>query len=170
MQTGRPTKYKAEYCDLIIEFFSIHPFEIFSTPFGPKRTANTMPTFHDFARTIGVNEDTVVEWATAKDVQGQLKHADFSAAYREAKTLQKWFLIENGLNGVYNSRFAEFTAMNISDMRRVVQPVDDNGNTLKPQTMNVLNLPVDELLGLLTAASANNAHSTRRPAKTSSRP
>ena len=115
---ARPTKYKPEYCDRIVKFFSVTPWK--EVPYtitykngtmkeGTERWPNEIPTFHAFAKSIDVNEDTVVEWAK--------KHEEFSAAYKRAKELQKWFLIENGLNSLYNSTFAIFTAKNITDMR-----------------------------------------------------
>lgn len=45
------------------------------------------------------------------------------------------------------------------------QPLDDDGEPLPPMTVNVLNAPTDELLKLLTAASANSARGRRRPAQ-----
>lgn len=123
---GRPSKYKSEYCAAIEEFFGIEPWEEVEVSHTNKkgdewtsyeRRPNPMPKFHDFAKSIGVNEDTVVEWANKKDKTGNLVYPDFSAAYKRAKELQKWFLIENGLNGLYNATFAIFTAKNISDMR-----------------------------------------------------
>lgn len=118
MKTGRPTKYKPEYCEAIETFFNVEPWEDVEIEYTNKkgdtwtktdRRANRIPTFHAFAASIGVNEDTVVEWAK--------HHDDFSAAYKRAKELQKWFLIENGLNNLYNATFAIFTAKNITDMR-----------------------------------------------------
>lgn len=48
------------------------------------------------------------------------------------------------------------------------QPLGDDGEPLPPMLMNVVNLPVDELLKLLTAASANHAQ-RGGPAKASRR-
>jgi hypothetical protein len=125
-QNGRPSKYKPEYCEAIENFFDIEPWkEVEVTHKNKKgdewttyeRQAVPMPTFHGFAKSIGVNGDTVVEWATGTDDKGNLRHPDFSAAYKRAKEFQKWFLIENGLNSLYNATFAIFTAKNITDMR-----------------------------------------------------
>lgn len=116
---GRPTKYKPEYCQTLIEFFDVEPYE--DKPlehYGKdgevkwtdyKRMANKLPTLRNFAKEIGVSFDTVYEWVK--------QHKKFSDAFTQAKDLQKWFLIENGLNGCYNPMFAIFTAKNITDMR-----------------------------------------------------
>ena len=71
--------------------------------------ANRLPTLRNFAKSIEVSIDTVYEWIK--------QHEEFSDAFTHAKDLQKWFLIENGLNGCYNPMFAIFTAKNITDMR-----------------------------------------------------
>lgn len=116
---GRPSKYDTKYCEEIITFFDQEPYEDKElTHFGKngevswvdyKRMANKLPTLRSFAKHIGVNVDTVYEWIKV--------HQEFSEAFTHAKDLQKWFLIENGLNGCYNPAFAIFTAKNITDMR-----------------------------------------------------
>lgn len=67
-----------------------------------KRMANRLPAIINFAKHIGVSVDTVYQWIK--------RHEEFSDAFTRAKDLQKWFLIENGLNGCYNPAFAIFTA------------------------------------------------------------
>ena len=133
--TGRPTKYRAEYCDHLVQFFSGPRHEMIEkahisgkndyekTEF--MRVACELPTFAKFARSIGVNGDTIVEWASARhskehptpSLRGKLKHPDFSAAYNEAKELQREFLVDNGLAGLYPPASFIFTAKNIADMR-----------------------------------------------------
>ena len=63
----------------------------------------------NFAHKIGVCHDTLLEWCK--------RHPEFSEAYTCAKELQKQHLIECGLLGLFNSKFAIFTAKNITDMR-----------------------------------------------------
>lgn len=115
---GRPTKYEPEYCQEIIDFFSVEPtrevdvvttFKNGTTKESTEERPNHIPFFADFADKIGVNGDTIVEWAK--------RHEEFSAAYMRAKALQKQHLITCGLLGLYNSKFAVFTAINITDMR-----------------------------------------------------
>ena len=128
MPRGRPTKYKPEYCEEIEKFFNVEPY--YDKPiehYGKdgevkwedfKRVANKLPTFKGFAQHIGVNTDTIVEW--------EKKYKDFSVAYTRAKEHQKYFLIENGLNGCYNPAFAIFVCKNITDMKDK-QEVDHSG-------------------------------------------
>lgn len=115
---GRPTKYKSEYCKAIIEFFSIEPtkeidvvttFKNGTTRETTEERPNHIPFFADFAAKIGVTDATVVNWTK--------KHEEFLSAYMRAKALQKQHLITCGLLGLYNPKFAIFTAINITDMR-----------------------------------------------------
>ena len=63
---GRPTKYKQEYCDQIVEFMK------------------NGSSFVGFAAHIGVCIDTIYEWAS--------KHPEFSDAKKRALAVsQKWW-------------------------------------------------------------------------------
>jgi hypothetical protein len=124
---GRPTKYKPEYCEEIIKFFSVEPYQkeivevSTSTTTNSKggtsefrkekyqRVSNPLPFFEAFGRSIGVSDDTIVNWAK--------KYPEFLAAYNTAKALQKEFLVQNGLAGTYPPASFIFTAKNITDMR-----------------------------------------------------
>jgi hypothetical protein len=114
---GAPTKYDPKYCEQIIEFFDVEPShqitEVVEGKNWSKQTvrdvANKFPTFEKFAFSIGVNGDTVVEW--------EKNYPEFSAAYKKAKQLQKDFLIQNGLCGLYNAAAFCFVAKNCTDMR-----------------------------------------------------
>ena len=115
---GRPSKYKPRYCQDIVKFFSGKPYKetevTYSYKNGDTKTvyedkANDPPFFSGFARKIGVNTDTIVEW--------EKKHKEFSAAYKKAKDLQKEFLVVNGLKGTYQTAFAIFTMKNLTDWR-----------------------------------------------------
>lgn len=111
------TKYKPEYCQAIIDFFTIDPtrevpvvtkFKNGTVRESSEERPNPLRFFADFAISIGVTDATVVNWAK--------KHDDFLSAYTRAKALQKAHLITCGLLGLFNSKFAVFTACNITDM------------------------------------------------------
>ncbi len=121
---GRPTKYDKKYCKAIIAYFSTPPNrkEMVSKSEGYNRSGgknfekkefrtvpNTLPTFNRFALSIGVNVDTVREWAKV--------HKEFSEAFAIAKELYKDFLNENGLMNLYSSQYAKFVAINTTDMK-----------------------------------------------------
>ena len=123
MPGGRPSKYKPEFCESLVEFFSVEPFterEIEHFKGGKKswtdikRFANRLPTLRRWAKSVDVGISTVYRWV---DKDSDVFQAEFRDAFNEAKELRKWFLIENGLQGLYNSYFAVFVAKNITDMR-----------------------------------------------------
>ena len=123
---GQPTKYKPEYCQEIITFFDIEPYETTTEKFFYKngdekekevRVPAQLPFFSAFARKIGVCHDTLCEWCKV--------HPDFSEAYKRAKELQKEMLINNGLMGLYNATAYIFTAKNIAGMRDKTETVHD---------------------------------------------
>ena len=147
---GQPTKYDPKYCDELIEFFSevrytkeikkeritehkngtmTREVEYILVPSG-------LPFLSAFARKIGVCVDTLHEWAngrTGKDDDAPLKHPEFSDAYKKAKELQKEFLINNGLQGLYPPASFIFTAKNITDMRdKVETDITSGGEKLTP--------------------------------------
>lgn len=123
---GRPTKYKPEYCEAIIDFFDQEPYTDVKIDHYDKKTGeivvwtdikrmpNKLPTLRDFAKSIKVGVRTVYEWIDEKSGSYQ---KEFSQTFTQAKDIRKWFLIQNGLQGLYNPLFAKFTAINITDMR-----------------------------------------------------
>lgn len=115
---GRPAEYNPEYCQQMIDYFSIAPYyergiEHFKDGYvawvDPKIVPNELPAFHKFATKIGVTHQTLLNWSE--------KHVEFFDAYTRCKELQKFFLIENGLLGCYNPIFTMFVAKNITDMK-----------------------------------------------------
>lgn len=72
---------------------------------------NRLPTLKNFAKEIEVAYTNVYQWIK--------KHKKFRHAFTQAKKIRKWFLIENGLQGMYNPAFAMFVAKNITDMKDV---------------------------------------------------
>jgi hypothetical protein len=136
---GRPTKYKPEYCKKIIKFFSIDPsYTTTETVTGKnwekettKQIPNQFPTLEKFAHSINVNGDTLVEWS--KDDE---KYSGFPAAYKKAKELQKNFLIQNGLLGLYPAAAFCFVAKNVTDMRDKTE-VEHTGLPEPPKELTV---------------------------------
>lgn len=115
---GQPTAYRPEYCQQMIDFFSreftreekeILTFKDGTTKETYKIVPNELPQFGKFALSIGVDQDTIVNWSK--------KHEEFFGAYQKCKQLQKEFIINNGILGLYSAPFAIFTAKNITDMR-----------------------------------------------------
>lgn len=119
MPGGRPSKYKPEYCDEIIAFFSGPRTEqrVKSITTGKNDYEKTeyetvpceVPFFSAFARKIGVSEDALLDWCS--------KHKEFGGAYNTAKKLQQEFLAYNGLAGNYPPASFIFVAKNLTPWR-----------------------------------------------------
>jgi hypothetical protein len=114
---ARPSKYDPKYCDEIVEFFTVEPFTVTTETMegknfskeSTKMIPNKFPTFERFACNIDVDVDTLNNWAK--------EHEEFFGAYKKAKQLQKDFLMQNGLNGLYPAAAFCFVAKNCTDMR-----------------------------------------------------
>jgi len=116
---GRPSKYRPELCQAILDYFSVELYrevtEITTDKKGntTERTvlrANDLPTFGMFAVNVcEVSHQTLLTWTET--------HPDFLEAYKKAKTYQENFLMQNALHRRYDTGFACFTAKNIMGWR-----------------------------------------------------
>jgi len=88
---GRPTKYRPEYCQEIIRYFTVSPLDSENNPVPP-------PYFQEFCLSIGITKPTLHYWID--------NYPDFSYAYSVAKEKQKQLIITNALLGGYNASFA----------------------------------------------------------------
>jgi hypothetical protein len=81
-KAGRPTDYdpKFDYDKLATDYLN-----------NCGREQTKLPKISEFARIVGVNEDTIVEWAK--------KWPKFSATYKRIFDAQKEELIDDGLFG-----------------------------------------------------------------------
>jgi len=111
---GRPTKYKPEYCQQIIEFFDVEPYRTIietrtykdgSVRESEKDIANDLPFFEKFAHDIGVTVETLQEWKRV--------HPEFSLAYKKAKKMQERNWKACSLRGLYNPAFTIFMGKNV---------------------------------------------------------
>jgi len=120
---GRPTNYKPEYCDALIAFFDVEPYEDVEIKhykdgkvswIDTKRMQNKLPTLTGFAKTIGVSWRTLYDWLNKEHSSFQ---PEFSQAFTYAQELRKDFLIQNGLEGLIPPVTFKFVAVNMTDMR-----------------------------------------------------
>lgn len=124
---GRPTVYQDEFPAMMIEYFSQAPTRevVNRDAKGNEHTQvlpGVFPTLARFATNIGVTKHTLHDWATAKNIHtGELKHPEFSDAYKKAKDLQEANLIEGTIGNAYNSTFAIFTAKNVLGWRDKIE-------------------------------------------------
>lgn len=111
---GRPSKYKEEYCEKILEYFKKTPYKTeYKEEYFvdgslkskvPIITATEFPTFQGFADEIEVHIDTLNEWCKV--------HEKFSEAYMRAKQLQEKIWLVNSMQNLYNAQFAQFFGKN----------------------------------------------------------
>jgi len=99
---GRPTKYKPEYCQAIIDYFDIPTHDTDGKP-------NTPPYIFRFCLSIGISKDCLHKWVAA--------YPEFNDAYRIAKEMQEKLIINHALTGGYNASFAWKTMMNMHNWR-----------------------------------------------------
>lgn len=91
---GRPTKYNPSFVDELDKYL-----------IKLNKEKNCLPTIEGFALHLGVDSDTINNWAKArvKDERGnkikQRLHPEFFHAIKRLKTYQKEKLINDGLYG-----------------------------------------------------------------------
>ena len=120
---GRPTLFKEEYADQLIEYFDKEPFE--RRPLlekecnerGSEIVPAKFPTLARFAAMIGVTRETLHDWATSKNEEGELKHPEFSYAYKKSKDFQEAILVEGAMANAFHANFSIFTAKNVLGWR-----------------------------------------------------
>ena len=122
MPAGRPTKYKEEYCQELIDYFNIDHVRGINKETKDGRiveviVGNSLPLLTGFANKIGVVRSTLYLWANETNEDGTLKNPEFSNAYARAKEMQEDMLVSNALNGMYDTKFAVFAAKNMIGWR-----------------------------------------------------
>jgi len=118
MPAGRPSLYKPEYAQMLVDYFNVEASRevILEDKNGKpciERVANSLPTLAGFACKIDVDRGTLLNWSE--------HHQEFFSAIKKAKEHQERILVENGLMGGYDKTFAIFTAKNLIDWRDKVE-------------------------------------------------
>ena len=115
---GRPTIYKPEYAQMLIDYFNEPPYKKVKKQIVTGKgdvveidsiEANDFKTLAGFAISIGVSKRALLDWI---DV-----HEDFLRAYNRVKDFQEAYLATNGNKGLLQANFAIFTAKNVIDWR-----------------------------------------------------
>ncbi len=124
---GQPTKYKADYCDKLIEFFDIEPWEERKIPHYKKEGKSKkyiawteikllpvkMPSLTKFAKFLNICRTTVYNWADSKHASFQ---EEFLNALTHARQIRKEWLIDGGLAGIFPPSSFKYVASNVTDM------------------------------------------------------
>ena len=121
---GRPSAYKPEYADKLIEYFSDE--------------SGKFPTIARFCANHGIRRSVFYHWTTAKDANGNLLHPDFAEAHEMARDRQEALLIEGGISGNYNTAFAIFTAKNLIGWRDKQEVTGADGGPIKTEDVSML--------------------------------
>ncbi len=153
---GRPTKYKEEFPQKLLEFFENYLQEPntreviketvkYHKDGGEKETIKEykiipkgVPTLFGFARSIGVDYDTVLRWSKerlgelekdAKKDTRPLRYPEFCGSYKKALHFQTEYFLKVGIGGTAPSAFAIFAAKNMIGWRdkNEVGFTDDKG-------------------------------------------
>lgn len=120
---GRPTLYDPDYCQQMLDYFSVPPYEekIIERfdKFGNKQSivaevATDCPNFSGFCAKIGIGRRTLYEWTS--------KHAEFSRTYEKCKELQINWIITNGNKGLIEKTFGLFMAKYATGYRENAPP------------------------------------------------
>jgi len=153
---GRPTKFASAYTEQLIAFFSIEPYkkelaeysreyykdgELKKESEKYRLTPNMLPTLLQFAKKIGVDYTTLYRWATkgeADDGSVSPELLKFCNAYKEAKELQKEFLISIGLVGAAPPASFIFVSKNVTDMRDKQEVDHTTGGAKLPGVINIV--------------------------------
>lgn len=102
---GCPSKYSPEYCQEIIEYFSVPLFKV--KQYGPAEL-NVFPTIERYAASVRcVTRQTLINWTK--------EHKEFLEAFNRAKELQQALAVEGGISRAYDSGFTRFLLNSISD-------------------------------------------------------
>lgn len=129
-----PLIYEDSFCDDIIDFFDVPPFEykkdhnkeiIFTNSGKPLMIPNHLPTIEMFAHSKGVHRDSIYKWCK--------RYPEFKLAKERAQQLQYNCLIQNGLIGGYSAAFATFVAKASLGMR---EGDEADSEPAKPLTIN----------------------------------
>lgn len=146
---GRPTLYRPEYCQQLLEYFDIEPTTIESRTVIQKdgtavtvdmKVPNDLPTMAGFCCRIGVHRETLLNWSKA--------HPEFFDSIKHAKEHQERILVSNGITGFYDKTFAIFTAKNLINWRDKQEIEHD----VKPES------PLASLLGSIAGKALAVKH------------
>ncbi len=148
---GRPTLYRPEYCQELIEFFDLEPYREITKVHQrtgneyTERIANNLPSLVGFAAKIGISRMTIQNWGK--------KYPDFLYAVTRAKACAEHILVTNALLGLYNAQFSIFVAKNYTDLRDVqeVKDLTDDKPLRTPEERYARIAELDEQLKFLEA-------------------
>lgn len=141
------SKYKDEYCDIIVQYFCEPPREvIYKRSFyqngnlkseEPIILPPNFPTFELFAASIGVTAGTLLNWR--KD------YPRFANAYAQAKNNKLGIIMKNATEKHYDGNFAKFLMVNEYEYKDKQDVNASVVNTYDEETRNMIKKAYERL-------------------------
>lgn len=138
---GDKTSYKPEYCEDIINFFTVTPYRL-EQSVSPKGIPITikipcnLPTLAGWAAEKRISTRAIFTWAN--------QFTEFGDAIEVCKALQESILLTNGLQGLYNNSVTIFAMKNLC------------GWTDKVETKVEANITMDSLFQRVMGTNAGH--------------
>lgn len=149
IMAGQPTKYRSEYCQLLIEFVGNQGF-----------------SYEAFAGYIGVHRGTLYDWEKAvypedhpdKEKAGQLKHPEYADTKKIAFDLNRIYWEKAGRSIMFSGSKDVSPVVWIFNMKNRFKWRDNVDVTTDGQKVDTLN-------GLLSLINPTKAGSSSEPAE-----
>ena len=150
---GRPTLYRDEYCDSVVEFFQ--------RPRAPRTSTDDrilpgeLPSLSAWGNEHDISPKLISEW--------QNRHAAFREACTRAKCIGAELLSDRALNGQYNAQYAAFYAKNAfgwkdkTEVETVTRAEDSDATTAMKRALEHATPDQLQALSTLVAAMMANA-------------
>lgn len=148
---GRPSKYNKDYCQQLIDYFSVKVVERIEdrTAGGGTHThfeVERVPSIQGFAAQIGVHVDTLYEWAQTKFPEGhkragKLRHPEFSDAFTRAQSIEAKIMFEYGIAGHLNPALTAMywtNKLNYKDSKHLDMTSDGERIQTAPAVISVI--------------------------------
>jgi hypothetical protein len=106
--TGRPSLYRPEYDQMIVDYFDKDPHTDHEVEQGNgvvklQRMMTPPPMLAGFAKSIGVSMSTVNRWGTDVDLEGRFRYPSFAGLYARARVTSASIGYEFPRPGLYAS-------------------------------------------------------------------
>ena len=152
-RTGRPTLYRDQYCDSVVEFFQ--------RPRSPRTSTDDrilpgeLPSLSAWGDEHNVSPKLISEW--------QNRYPAFREACTRAKSIGAELLSDRALNGQYNAQYAAFYAKNAfgwrdrTEVETVTRAEDSESTTAMKRALEHATPEQLQALSTLVAAMLANA-------------
>lgn len=123
---GRPTKYKENYPEVLVDWFERPDFEYEDQEVASAGVVKTIrvkvptkfPSVEGFCRHLKISKVTFHKWVK--------KYPLFMNALSKCKAIQQDHLVNHALNGTFHAGFAKFLMINLTEYKDKVETVNEN--------------------------------------------